>query len=82
MAEPDDADILPRYLRFVRGIVDSADLPLNISREMIQQSPILTAIGKGVTSRVLTETEKLAEKEPASRDALLAGNYGLDVILP
>ena len=39
----DDADILPRYLRFVRGIVDSTDLPLNVSREMIQESPILSA---------------------------------------
>jgi molecular chaperone HtpG len=72
----DDADILPRYLRFVRGIVDSADLPLNISREMIQQSPILTAIGKGVTSRVLTETEKLAEKEPEAY-AKLWDNFGV-----
>jgi molecular chaperone HtpG len=60
----DEAEIVPRYLRFVRGLVDSADLPLNISREMIQQSPILTAIGKGVTSRVLGELDKLAEKEP------------------
>jgi molecular chaperone HtpG len=51
-------------LRFVRGIVDSADLPLNISREMIQQSPILAAIAKGVTSRLLGEFEKVAEKEP------------------
>ncbi len=72
----DDADILPRYLRFVRGIVNSADLPLNISREMIQQSPILTAIGKGVTSRVLTETEKLAEKEPEAY-AKLWDNFGV-----
>jgi molecular chaperone HtpG len=60
----DEAEILPRYLRFVRGLVDSADLPLNISREMIQQSPILAAIAKGVTSRLLGELEKLAEKEP------------------
>src|SRR5215470_8180763 len=60
----DDAEILPRYLRFVRGLVDSADLPLNISREMIQQSPILAAIRKGVTSRVLGDLDKLAEKEP------------------
>ena len=56
----DEAEILPRYLRFVRGLVDSADLPLNVSREMIQESPILAAIKKGVTSRVLTELEKLA----------------------
>jgi molecular chaperone HtpG len=60
----EEAEILPRYLRFVRGLVDSADLPLNISREMIQQSPILAAITKGVTSRLLGELEKLAEKEP------------------
>ena len=40
----DDAELLPRYLRFMRGIVDSADLPLNVSREMIQESPILAAI--------------------------------------
>ena len=48
----DDADLLPRYLRFVRGIVDSADLPLNVSREMIQESPLLAAIRKGVTNRI------------------------------
>ena len=62
----DEAEVLPRYLRFVRGLVDSADLPLNVSREMIQESPILTAIKKGVTSRVLGDLEKLADKEPDS----------------
>ncbi|SCZ06024.1 molecular chaperone HtpG [Microvirga guangxiensis] len=60
----DEADILPRYLRFVRGLVDSADLPLNVSREMIQESPLLAAIKKGVTSRILSELEKLAQNEP------------------
>jgi molecular chaperone HtpG len=60
----DDADILPRYLRFVRGLVDSADLPLNVSREKIQESPLLAAIRKGATSRVLAEFERLANKEP------------------
>jgi len=60
----DDADILPRYLRFVRGVVDSADLPLNVSREKIQESPLLAAIKKGATNRVLTELERLADKEP------------------
>ncbi len=59
----DDVDVLPRYLRFIRGLVDSADLPLNVSREMIQESPILTAIQKGVTSRVISELEKLATNE-------------------
>jgi len=56
----DDADVLPRYLRFVRGLIDSADLPLNVSREMIQESPILTAIQKAITNRILSELEKLA----------------------
>ncbi|MGO4352724.1 molecular chaperone HtpG [Rhizobium sp. RAF36] len=59
----DEAELLPRYLRFVRGIVDTSDLPLNISREMIQESPVLSAIKKGVTSRILTALEKMAEGE-------------------
>ncbi len=59
----EDADLLPRYLRFVRGVVDSADLPLNISREMIQESPILAAIKKSITGRILSELEKLAGKD-------------------
>ncbi|MCZ3226458.1 molecular chaperone HtpG, partial [Acinetobacter baumannii] len=60
----DEAELLPRYLRFVRGIVDTADLPLNVSREMIQDSPLLGAIKKGVTSRVLADLAKLAEQDP------------------
>ena len=60
----DNAEILPRYLRFVRGVVDSADLPLNVSREKIQESPLLAAIKKGVTSRLFGELERLADKEP------------------
>jgi molecular chaperone HtpG len=59
----DDAEILPRYLRFVRGLVDSSDLPLNVSREMIQQSPVLSAIQKGVSNRVLSELEKLSAND-------------------
>ncbi|HEY2531108.1 MAG TPA: molecular chaperone HtpG [Xanthobacteraceae bacterium] len=60
----DDAEILPRYLRFVRGLIDSADLPLNVSREKIQESPLLAAIRKGAANRVLTEFERLADREP------------------
>lgn len=60
----DEAELLPRYLRFVRGLVDSADLPLNVSREMIQDSPILTTIQKGLTSKVLGELEKTAKDTP------------------
>ncbi|WP_097093033.1 molecular chaperone HtpG [Novosphingobium sp. Chol11] len=59
----DEAEILPRYLRFMRGLVDSSDLPLNVSREMIQQSPVLAAIQKGVSNRVLTELEKLSAND-------------------
>ena len=71
----DEAEILPRYLRFVRGLVDSTDLPLNLSREMIQESPILIAIRKAATSRMLTEIEKLADKEPAAY-AKIWDNFG------
>ncbi|PTM39799.1 molecular chaperone HtpG [Bosea sp. 124] len=60
----DEAELLPRYLRFVRGLVDTSDLPLNVSREMIQESPLLAAIKKGVTSRILSDLGKLAESEP------------------
>jgi molecular chaperone HtpG len=60
----DDADLLPAYLRFIRGVVDSEDLPLNISREMLQNNPQLAQIRKAVTSRVVGELEQLGEKEP------------------
>jgi molecular chaperone HtpG len=60
----DDADLLPAYLRFIRGVVDSEDLPLNLSREMLQNNPQLTQIRKAVTGRVVSELESLSEKEP------------------
>jgi molecular chaperone HtpG len=60
----DDADLLPAYLRFIRGVVDSEDLPLNISREMLQNNPQLAQIRKAVTGRVVGELEQLADKEP------------------
>jgi molecular chaperone HtpG len=60
----DDADLLPAYLRFVRGVIDSEDLPLNLSREMLQNNPQLTQIRKAVTGRVIGELETLAEKQP------------------
>ena len=60
----EDADILPGWLRFVRLVVDSADLPLNVSREIIQKSEVFAAIRKGVTNRVVQELAKLAEAEP------------------
>jgi molecular chaperone HtpG len=60
----DDADLLPAYLRFIRGVIDSEDLPLNLSREMLQNNPQLTQIRKAVTGRVVGELESLSEKEP------------------
>jgi molecular chaperone HtpG len=60
----DDADLLPAYLRFIRGVIDSEDLPLNISREMLQNNPQLAQIRKAVTSRAVTELESLGDKEP------------------
>jgi molecular chaperone HtpG len=59
-----DADLLPGYLRFIRVVVDSPDLPLNVSRELVQQNQIYTAIKKGVANRLLQELTKFAENEP------------------
>jgi molecular chaperone HtpG len=57
-------ELLPPYLRFLRGVVDSADLPLNISREMLQHNPVLAKMRAGITKRVLGELEKKAKDEP------------------
>jgi molecular chaperone HtpG len=61
----DDADqFLPLYLRFVKGVVDSADLSLNVSRELLQQDPEIEAMRGGITRRVLEMLAKLAKDEP------------------
>jgi len=66
----DDAEqLLPRYLRFVKGVIDSADLPLNVSRELLQQSRDVRAIRDGNTRRILTLLEELAQ------DASPEGKY-------
>ncbi|HTV34150.1 MAG TPA: molecular chaperone HtpG, partial [Methylocella sp.] len=59
----DAAEVLPRFLRFVRLVVDSADLPLNVSREMIQESAGFAAIKKAATNRLLQELTKLSEND-------------------
>ena len=56
--------LIPPYLRFMRGVVESEDLPLNISREMLQLSPILSKIRSGVTKRVLGDLGKAARRRP------------------
>ena len=61
----DDAEqFLPLYLRFVKGVVDSTDLPLNVSRELLQQEPEVEAIRSGLTQRVLDLLARLAKDEP------------------
>ena len=60
----DCQELIPPYLRFLRGIVDSEDIPLNISREMLQASPILARLKTAITRRVITELKRKAEKAP------------------
>jgi len=56
--------LLPPYLRFVKGVVDSEDLALNVSREMMQHNPVVAKISQGLTKRIFGELKKSAEKKP------------------
>ncbi len=58
-------ELVPGWLRFLRGVVDSQDLPLNISREMLQNNPVLSLIRSGIVTRVCNELEKKAKDDPA-----------------
>ena len=61
----DDAEqLLPRYLRFVRGVIDSSDLPLNVSREILQGNRVIDQMRSGSVKRILGLLEEMAEKEP------------------
>lgn len=72
----DDAEqFLPQYLRFVKGVVDSSDLPLNVSRELLQQDPEVDAIRGGLTKRVLDMLAKLA-KDDAGKYATFWKEFG------
>ena len=72
----DEAEgLIPSYLRFLRGVVDSEDLPLNISREMLQNSPLMRHMNQAVTRRVLSELAKKAKKKPTEY-AEFWGNFG------
>ncbi|WP_300556590.1 molecular chaperone HtpG [Limnohabitans sp. Rim8] len=81
----DEAEaLMPSYLRFVKGVVDSADLPLNVSRELLQESRDVKAIREGCTKRVLSMLEDLAkhDKAPAaSADATDATTEGVSDVL-
>ncbi len=69
----DDAEaLMPVYLRFVKGVIDSADLPLNVSRELLQESRDVKAIREGSTKRVLSMLEALADNEDAAEKARYA----------
>lgn len=59
----DDKELLPVYLRFVRGLIDSEDLPLNVSREILQQNRILTSIKSASVKKILSEIKRLSEKD-------------------
>ncbi|WP_158742584.1 molecular chaperone HtpG [Acidisphaera sp. L21] len=75
----DEADLLPAWLRFVSGVVDTEDLPLNVSREMLQATPVLARIRKAVTNRVLSELKSKARDETDEGKASYAGfwqNFG------
>jgi len=69
------SEIIPHYLRFLRGVVDSEDLPLNISRETLQQNPILGRIRDSIIKRTLSELKKRAEKDVADY-AVFWKNFG------
>ena len=60
----DSKDLLPQYLRFVRGIIDSEDLPLNVSREILQQNRVLASIRSASVKKILTELKNIASNEP------------------
>jgi molecular chaperone HtpG len=66
----DDAQLLPPYLRFVRGVIDSEDMPLNLSREMLQHNPQVAAIRKAVTNKVLSEIKRFSESDPEKFQAM------------
>ncbi len=68
-------DLIPAYLRFLRGVVDSQDLSLNVSREMLQTDPKLAKIKSQVTKKVLSELKKKANKSPEEY-ATFWGNFG------
>jgi molecular chaperone HtpG len=69
----DDArDLLPQYLRFVRGIIDSEDLPLNVSREILQQNKILTSIKTASVKKILSELKTIATNDPEKYSQFIA----------
>jgi molecular chaperone HtpG len=75
LIQESNEDLLPEYLPFVRGVVDSEDLPLNVSRETVQESRIIAQIKKLVTGKVLDTLEKLSKDDPEKYTTFWT-NYG------
>jgi len=69
-------DILPRWLKFVRGVVDSQDLPLNVSREILQKSKVLSIINKRLVRKSLDMIQEIADDEDESKYIMLWNNFG------
>lgn len=67
----DDKELLPTYLRFVRGVIDSEDLPLNVSREILQENRIMSAIRNGSVKKLLSEFKKISENNPELYDKFI-----------
>ena len=68
----DSKDLLPQYLRFVRGIIDSEDLPLNVSREILQQNKVLTSIKTASVKKILSELKTIATNYPEKYSQFIA----------
>jgi molecular chaperone HtpG len=65
----DEKDLMPTYLRFLRGVIDSKDLPLNVSREILQSNAVMNKIQKSSVKKVLSELAKMAKKDSEKYDA-------------
>jgi len=64
----DEKELMPTYLRFLRGVIDSKDLPLNVSREILQSNPVMSKIRNASVKKVLSELAKMMKKEPEKYD--------------
>ena len=69
-------ELLPQYLRFIKGVVDSSDLPLNVSREMLQHNPILTRIRKNLVNRIVKSLEEMKTEE-SEKYTQFFGEFGV-----